>query len=203
MAAAHVVVHLADDAFLRACEGERQHLAVELVEVLAHGGEDESRRFVAGALHVAQDVDLQGKQFLIFHAELRLLQLAVVGGDVHGPERVGQWHEQPRVAHRGWQRVAHLCRSGVLQQGGHEFVDSPRAHTSRMHALGEAIHALQSLCGLVGLVDVNLGMDDAVTVLVLGGFAKDDVFHTGLVVVLDVAQAVEPHHLDAAGAVAE
>ena len=201
--AAHVAAHLADDALLRPGERERQHMVVEVVEVVAHAREDKAHTALFPTFYIFQDVELQEEQFLILHAELRPLQGLDAGGSVHIKQSLRQRHEVALCQQLAWQGLGDVLHDGRVKQVAHQLLHGALGDLAVVQLLGEAIHALQPLWHRLGLVDINLGMDDAVVILERRGFAEEQIFRAQTVGVLDVTHTVEPHNLDGARAIGE
>ena len=102
-----------------------------------------------------------------------------------------------------WQGLGHVLHDGRIEQVAHQLLPGALGDLAVVELLGEAVHALQPLRYRLGLVDIYLGVDDAVVVLERRGFSEEQIFHTGTVGVLDVSDTVEPDDLDGACAIGE
>ena len=93
----------------------------------------------------------------------------------------------------------------LLQNLSLHLGDGTRAKAVVFHLLGGVVDALQSLANerVLGVVFLDFGVDEVEVVVELARLAEKNVFHARLETVFDPFQSAEPHHLDAAGLIAE
>ena len=91
----------------------------------------------------------------------------------------------------------------MLEQGLDNLLHHSSGEVARVHLLGERVHPHQPAVHGFGLIGVDLGVSHVVMALVDSWLAKEDVLLAGVVILHDILHAVEPHHLDGAGAVGE
>ena len=143
----HVRKDLARRATLVARELKGQAAQQRLHARAAHMGAGASAGKLAVAAH--HHLQLQAQQLLVGQAAARLLELAGVAGEVHGPQRGLESHEAPaRPQARGQggcQRVAQLVE-GVGHQAAHpRGRDALAGAVHGHHALGAVIPLAQHL----------------------------------------------------------
>ena len=125
LAAAHVLPHLADNAFLGPGERELQHIIVEVMEISTHATEHVSHQATGASLDIMQDIEFQKEQFLKLKAELRLPQRMLVNGQMDVAQCLGKGHQVITLHQFGWQRLIDVQHAGSVEQIDHELVDRP------------------------------------------------------------------------------
>ena len=168
-------------------------------------GEDEAPHVVVAPGGLLQDVELDVEQFLELHALACGVEHLGVGREVDVLQRVLQPRQGVLCKQVGRQGFGPVAAGQGLQGVEDDFLQCLGVEVGILHLLGGVVEGLQprrSGCGERGGF-LHLGVHDAVVPVEAGGLAEHHVLGVHLELVLDVAQALEPHQLDAAVPVGE
>ena len=203
LAAAHVVAHLADDTLLCPCERKLQEVVVEVVEVIAHMGKIVPHQATGATFYIMQDIELQEEQLLEFEPELRPLQRLRVAGQVDVVQGFGKRHQVEALHQFGRQGLGDVLHGRRVQDIDHELVYRPGRERAVAQHLGQIVHALQALCNMFIVSNINLGVNDIQVGVEHRRLAIEDILRRGVIRLLNRRHTIEPHHLDGARAIGE
>ena len=205
---AHVLADLADDAFLRAGEGEWDLLLVEAVEEESDMGEDAPLGARDALLVGILVVELEEEELLKFETQASLVELLTGGGVVDGQHGFAAGDE----AEVAEDVVGEVLRDGEgvgLADGLDESLGDARQSAGTeavlLHLVGGVVDRHEGVAGAVvdGGEGLDIGMGDLPDIVEDGRLAHDEVFHIGFQSFAHPLGAGEPDELDVAGAVEE
>ena len=202
-AGTHVVVYLVHHTFLRSGERERQVLAVESVEDVAHTVEDIATILATVLAGIAQDVELHIEQFFELEAFAGLLHVVCGLGIVYVAHGGVARHEVQATRDERRKGLFERCVE-FGEQCLYYFSDGLRVEVVLLHRFRRDVIRLHSHVGELQVARLfYVGMRYVVASAVCGGTSEDDVVLVHFIILIDILRPLEPHKVDDIAPVAE
>ena len=190
--AAHVGMHLADDAFLCLCQREGQVMMEEGVEGISYSSESSAHTFLLAFAGIGHDDELDEEQLLELQSHVCSSQFVSGGRVVGSPKRLIERHEV-QFLYEILRQSLGQCPSEFAEECAGEVFHRTRRHASLLHAFRRGVVGLHAhLAERHGFWLVEVGMDDTQAASVNTWAAKEDIVPAKLDALLDESDSVEP-----------